>query len=120
MNLASKILAASVAFSLSLFAPVVPAVAQDESDLNQAASSPYSAEVQIEEESSTYEEEPNSSPSLSDEGSLDAPDSLNELDAVDGEASNESYMFAETTEPSEEELSYNRLTSTKKTMNPPL
>lgn len=45
MNLASKILAASVAFSLSLFAPVVPAVAQDESDLDQAASSPYSAEV---------------------------------------------------------------------------
>lgn len=108
MNLASKILAASVAFSLSLFAPVVPAVAQDESDLDQAASSPYSAEVQIEEESSTYEEEPNSSSSLSGEGSLDAPGSPNELDATDGEASNESYTLAETTESSEEEPSYNK------------
>lgn len=108
MNLASKILAASVAFSLSLFAPVVPAVAQDESDLDQAASSSYSAEVQIEEESSTYEEEPNSSSSLSGEGSLDAPGSSNELDATDGEASNESYTLAETTESSEEEPSYNK------------
>lgn len=108
MNLASKILAASVAFSLSLFAPVVPAVAQDESDLDQAASSPYSAEVQIEEESPTYEEEPNSSSSLSGEGSLDAPGSPNELDATDGEASNESYTLAETTESSEEESSYNK------------
>lgn len=108
MNLASKILAASVAFSLSLFAPVVPAVAQDESDLDQAASSPYSAEVQIEEESSTYEEEPNSSSSLSGEGSFDAPGSSNELDATDGEASNESYTLAETTESSEEEPSYNK------------
>lgn len=108
MNLASKILAASVAFSLSLFAPVVPAVAQDESDLDQAASSPYSAEVQIEEESPTYEEEPNSSSSLSGEGSLDAPGSPNELDATDGEASNESYTLAETTESSEEEPSYNK------------
>lgn len=108
MNLASKILAASVAFSLSLFAPVVPAIAQDESDLDQAASSPYSAEVQIEEESSTYEEEPNSSSSLSGEGSLDAPGSSNELDATDGEASNESYTLAETTESSEEEPSYNK------------
>ncbi|MFR4802639.1 MAG: N-acetylmuramoyl-L-alanine amidase family protein [Eggerthellaceae bacterium] len=45
---------------------------------------------------------------MSGEGSLDAPGSSNELDATDGEASNESYTLAETTESSEEEPSYNK------------